>query len=467
MKKICLLLYVCIISVHSFAQNVPFEVSSENINENTKWYYIKINNNYIGVDEQLKLYVTKGVTGNKDKYLWAFIDAGKESFYLTNRYLGKSYRLSSNSRSSVIQDGDLAVMLQGNGRKMNYKLTKNGGAGLYTKNMFNTYLGTDNSRVGFVTSTKKADIIVDFAESESDIINKLKAEENRKAEEAKKRAEEATKRAEEEKRIVEQRKVEEQRKNEEISKRKTEISKRNGQWVNLARDVQGYGYIKKIRVKTSVVAKSTSGGSVSFVTYFNNKPTYLVLNTSNWSIYIDGDEYKKLNTLPKNGNWVEFNFQNLYQLYSLNNVDTSVPVEAIQFCEMNDNEIAEMNKKLKPYDVVRSEAKAKEAKAQEKEAKEIMSELYKKYGKANVDAAERGEIKVGMHEDLIAVLCMTRGAKLQMGYDNGQSKRYDIHAIRDVRTGPHQITEKYVWIGSVWIKNHKVTSVSYGDRWSR
>lgn len=198
MKKIYLLLYVCILSIQSFAQNVPFEVCLENISENTKWYYIKINNKYIGVDDQLKLYVSDRVSDNKDKYLWAFIDAGKESFYLTNRYLGNSYRLGSNSSTSVIQNGDLAVMKQGNGRKMYYKLTKNGGAGIYTKNMFNTYLGTDNSQVGFVDSSQKSDIIVDFAKSESDIIRELKAEKIRKAEEAKKRAEEQARKQEEE-----------------------------------------------------------------------------------------------------------------------------------------------------------------------------------------------------------------------------------------------------------------------------
>lgn len=199
MKKICLLLYVCVLSIQSFAQNFPFEVCLESINDNTKWYYVKINNKYIGADDQLKLFVSDRVKeDNVDKYLWAFIDAGKESFYLANRYLGISYRLGSNSRTSVIQYGDLAVMKQGVGRKMHYKNTKNGGAGIYTKNMFNTYLGTNNSLVGFVDSRDKADIIVDFAKSESDINREIEAEKNRKVEEAKKKAEEQTRKKEEE-----------------------------------------------------------------------------------------------------------------------------------------------------------------------------------------------------------------------------------------------------------------------------
>ena len=204
MKKICLLLYVCVLSIQSFAQNFPFEVCLDGINDNTKWYYVKINNKYIGADDQLKLFVSDRVKDtNVDKYLWAFIDAGKESFYLTNRYLGNSYRLGSNSRSSVIQYGDLAVMKQGVGRKMHYKNTKNGGAGIYTKNMFNTYLGTNNSLVGFVDSRDKADIIVDFAKSESDINREIEAEKNRKAVEAKKKAEEQARKQEEERLIRE------------------------------------------------------------------------------------------------------------------------------------------------------------------------------------------------------------------------------------------------------------------------
>ena len=204
MKKIYFLFYVFVLSIHSMAQNFPFEVCLDGINDNTKWYYVKINNKYIGVDKQLKLFVSDRVKdANVDQYLWAFIDAGKESFYLTNRYLGNSYRLGSNSRSSVIQYGDLAVMKQGAGRKMYYKLTKNGGAGIYTKNLFNTYLGTDNSRVGFVESSQKADIIVDFAKSESDINREIEAEKNRKAEEAKKKAEEQARKQEEERIIRE------------------------------------------------------------------------------------------------------------------------------------------------------------------------------------------------------------------------------------------------------------------------
>ena len=170
MKKIYLLFYVFVLSIHSMAQNMPFEVCLDGINDNTKWYYVKINNKYIGVDKQLKLFVSDRVKdANVDQYLWAFIDAGKESFYLTNRYLGNSYRLGSNSRSSMIHNGDLAVMKQGVGRKMHYKITKNGGAGIYTKNLFNTYLGTNNSLVGFVDSRVKADIIVEFVNSESNL----------------------------------------------------------------------------------------------------------------------------------------------------------------------------------------------------------------------------------------------------------------------------------------------------------
>jgi len=184
MKKLCLLLfYVCVFSIHSFAQNIPFEVCLDKINENTKWYYIKINNNYIGVDKQLELYLSDAVSDNRDKYLWAFIDAGKGSFYLTNRYLGDSYRLNSNSSSSVIKYGDLAVMKQGNGRKMNYKIKKNGDAGIYTKSIFNTYLGIYNSQVGFIDTYQEADIIVDFAKTESEIIKEDREEELRKAEE--------------------------------------------------------------------------------------------------------------------------------------------------------------------------------------------------------------------------------------------------------------------------------------------
>ena len=319
-------MYVCVLSIHGFAQNVPFEVCLEGINNNTKWYYVKINNLYIGADDQLKLFVSDHVKeDNTNKYLWAFIDAGKESFYLANRYLGNSYRLGSNSRSSVIQYGDLAVMKQGVGRKMHYKNTKNGGAGIYTKNMFNTYLGTNNSLVGFVDSSNKADIIVDFAKSESDINREIEAEKNRKAEEEKRQQVEA-----------------------QLEKERQEQAKREAE-------------------EKAKQAK------------------------------IEAEEKAKL-------------------------------------------------------DEKRREEQAKE---QARVSEKFKRGLIKKYGKRDVDAAERGEIVIGMHEDVFKLLMVNLYASLSMKSDSGNTQVYDINSLYIFST----------WIGRVTISNHRVAYMIYGKRW--
>ncbi len=250
--------------------------------------------------------------------------------------------------------------------------------------------------------------------------------------------------------------------------------KQKSQWVNLSDSVENYGYIKKLRVNTKLAAQKENNCGIYFVAYYEDKPTYLVLNTNTWVIYIAGDEYKRLNSLPKKNGWVEFDFKELTLLYKINTVENAVPLSAIQICVMNENDIAEMNKKIKPYEEAKAEMNKKnepneEAKAEyeKKLAVQIKAELHKKYGKKYVDAADRGEVIVGMHEDLVALVCMIYGSQLQMTSDNGKSQSYDIYAMRVHMTGYNRSTERRTWIGSVRMVNHKVASVTYGDRWSR
>ena len=47
-----------------------------------------------------------------------------------------------------------------------------------------------------------------------------------------------------------------------------------------------------------------------------------------------------------------------------------------------------------------------------------------------------------------------------MASDNGTSQVYDVYAIRNVHN-----TIKNTWVGKIYIKNHKVSYVQYGDRW--
>lgn len=103
-------------------------------------------------------------------------------------------------------------------------------------------------------------------------------------------------------------------------------------------------------------------------------------------------------------------------------------------------------------------------KAIKKAEQEMLSAAYdalcKQFGKNFVDAANQGKILVGMHEDLVALVVKFTGGSLKMASDNGTSQVYDVYAIRNVHN-----TIKNTWVGKIYIKNHKVSYVQYGDRW--
>lgn len=106
----------------------------------------------------------------------------------------------------------------------------------------------------------------------------------------------------------------------------------------------------------------------------------------------------------------------------------------------------------------------KSLKAIKKAEQEVQNAAYdalcKQFGKNFVDAANQGKILVGMHEDLVALVVKFTGGSLKMASDNGTSQAYDVYAIRNVHN-----TIKNTWVGKIYIKNHKVSYVQYGDRW--
>ena len=113
------------------------------------------------------------------------------------------------------------------------------------------------------------------------------------------------------------------------------------------------------------------------------------------------------------------------------------------------------------------EAKAmKEKKERENAVNKLRVEMNKKYGKKYVDAMDKGDIIVGMHEDLVALVCYSYGIDLRKHFENGRFQEYYMYALRVVNTGFGKSEFKMIWIGTIGVENHKVTSIIRGKRWS-
>ncbi len=114
-------------------------------------------------------------------------------------------------------------------------------------------------------------------------------------------------------------------------------------------------------------------------------------------------------------------------------------------------------------------SRQEEAKAKKEWAKTVdnlREEMNKKYGKKWVDLADKGDIQVGMHEDLVAFVCKFYLIDLKTTFETKTFKKYDLYALRSVKTGYRESTIKNIWIGSIKIQNHKVISITRGPRWS-
>jgi len=115
----------------------------------------------------------------------------------------------------------------------------------------------------------------------------------------------------------------------------------------------------------------------------------------------------------------------------------------------------------------KAEQEAREKKEQEEILEALREVMNKKYGKKWVDLADRGDIEVGMHEDLVGLVCKYNGIELNETYVNGYVRKYDMYTYRSIPTGYQSSKITNVWIGSITIRNHKVASIIRGKRWSR
>lgn len=135
-----------------------------------------------------------------------------------------------------------------------------------------------------------------------------------------------------------------------------------------------------------------------------------------------------------------------------------------------EKEKEEIEAKRRKEELERQQKAAEDAKAKKERAdavNKLRDEMNKKYGKKWVDAADRGDIQVGMHEDLVALVFNFNSIELRTTYENSSIRQFDLYALRTVKTGYNKSKITMVWIGSITIQNHKVTSITRGERWSR
>lgn len=88
--------------------------------------------------------------------------------------------------------------------------------------------------------------------------------------------------------------------------------------------------------------------------------------------------------------------------------------------------------------------------AAEEEEKKAQQELYKKYGKKHVDAMMELKIIVGMPEELVNYI-VKRNYVISSNSSSSNGNYYRLEPMNFTPTG---------WV-SVWIRNKKVTAVTY------
>lgn len=93
------------------------------------------------------------------------------------------------------------------------------------------------------------------------------------------------------------------------------------------------------------------------------------------------------------------------------------------------------------------------AKKKEQENLQAYNELCAKYGKKYVDAAAKGDLIVGMPEGLFGMV----NYGFELSTDLGKSKKYYLHP----RVRKLGLVEKNNIIGSCWVENGKVSSITW------
>lgn len=111
-----------------------------------------------------------------------------------------------------------------------------------------------------------------------------------------------------------------------------------------------------------------------------------------------------------------------------------------------------------------AERKRIEAEKAKKAAEEkLAQEVIQKYGEANVRSAAAGEIKIGMHEDLLKIAVTARRWKMDLQSASGNGKLYRIHGMTLNDYGSSASLRDGT-IAHVYVSGHKVTNIEwYGN----
>ena len=107
------------------------------------------------------------------------------------------------------------------------------------------------------------------------------------------------------------------------------------------------------------------------------------------------------------------------------------------------------------------ERKRIEAENAQKAANEkLMKEFIQKHGEKNVMAAASGEIKVGMHIDLLKIAVYAKGWKMNLERDGGNKQLYRIHGMTLNDYGSSAAIQDGT-IAYVSVSGNKVTNINW------
>ena len=113
----------------------------------------------------------------------------------------------------------------------------------------------------------------------------------------------------------------------------------------------------------------------------------------------------------------------------------------------------------------RAEQEAKEAKEREEEAKKLRKDLNARYGTKYVDALYRGEIVVGMHEDLFAIGVaydlFNNITNAKLDHESAGRKCFKLYGYRAYEGSTRITISSSSLIGWVWIKDGKISSIDW------
>lgn len=113
----------------------------------------------------------------------------------------------------------------------------------------------------------------------------------------------------------------------------------------------------------------------------------------------------------------------------------------------------------------RAEQEAREAKEREEAAIKQRKEFNTKYGKQYVDALYRGELVIGMHEDLVAVGVylglFNNITSIKLDHESARGKCLKIYGYRAYEGSTKITLSGSSLIGWVWIRDGKVLSIDW------